>query len=175
MDVYFQDGTTENIMTQAGGEGVGSIQFLGFCFKPGKHVTELIVRESYSGDFLENRDVFGVDDLMYYKSDQLADLSVESISVVNGQLTFVMKNMGVSPVGRFAKGYTYVYVDDMATPTSILPWLDLDNNDFLKAGSSTVYTVGPIEGSHKVKVCVDYLNLVEESDEISNCETVQIQ
>ncbi len=108
------------------------------------------------------------------KTDGMPDLTVSGIALTESGagsvITATIKNQGTV---------------DAPTDTQVYFWLDgvlewtyntvtLADRTLLKAGGSSTVSPQAIQGNREVKVCVDTLNSIKESDESNNCKSVSL-
>jgi protein-disulfide isomerase len=103
-------------------------------------------------------------------SEDLPDLAITGITSPNDVLTIHQTNKGNSDVETLL-GHTYIYIDDMTNPVWTYSWSTLESNRqaFLEAGQTSTIQPQVLTGEHTVKACIDYTDIVEESDESNNC------
>jgi subtilase family serine protease len=102
------------------------------------------------------------------------NLVMQEIDInTDGKLAVVYGNEGDTDVDSSAAGVTYIWIDDMDDPAWTYSWTTLTNKDFFNVGDSSAIRPQFLDGEHTVKACVDYFDVVEESDEDDNCLTVE--
>ena len=108
-------------------------------------------------------------------SEELPDLAITGITSPNDVLTIHQSNKGNSDV-ETVLGHTFIYIDDMTNPAWTYSWSTLESNrqDFLEAGQTSTIQPQVLAGEHKVKACIDYSDIVEESDESNNCMEIEL-
>gem|GEM_PF-4717366 len=101
----------------------------------------------------------------------LPDLTVTSIDNTNNLLTIKITNQGSADVTT-NQGRTFIWID--GDQRWVYLWATLDDKNFMKAGGASLLQPQALAGAHDVKVCVDHLNAVPESDETNNCLGVHL-
>jgi subtilase family serine protease len=111
-------------------------------------------------------------------SVSLPDLTVGEIALQDpegGTIDVELMNLGVVDVDPDSAGVIYFYVGDMDSPVASYSWSGLAEQGFLVAESSATLGVIDTDESTTVRVCIDWDDVIVESDETNNCVDEDIE